>query len=76
MDNIATYNSDINTLRENIVKNNKVLNELGDTEKIQKIKNYEGIKDEINKILYRERIIFGVSCLVALSITIVTVKTI
>jgi hypothetical protein len=76
MDNIATYNSDINVLRENIKKNNKTLSELEDTSHIQKIKNYEGINDEVNNLLYREKIVFGITGLVAISATIVTFKMI
>jgi hypothetical protein len=76
MDSIASYNSDINVLRENILKNNKALDELGDTKKMEKIKNYDGINDEVNELLYRERIIFGISSLIAITATIVTFKMI
>jgi hypothetical protein len=76
MDNIATYNSDIDVLRKNIIKNTTLFNELGDTEKIEKIKNYEGINDEISNALYRERIIFGISSVIAVITTLVTFKTI
>jgi hypothetical protein len=76
MDNIASYNSDINALRQNITKNTNMLNELSDTEKIEKIKNYQGINEEVNSVLYRERIIFGISSVVAIISTIVTFKMI
>ena len=76
MDNIATYNSDINVLRGNIIENNKIINELGDKNKIKKIKNYDGINQEVNDLLYREKIIFGITSLVAISTTIVTFKSI
>jgi hypothetical protein len=76
MDNIATYNSDINVLTQNLKKNSDVLNELGDTDKMEKIKNFQGINDEVNELLYRERVIFGISSLIALTVTIVTYKMI
>lgn len=76
MDHIASYNSDINVLRENIIKNTKLFNELGDTEKLEKIKNYQGINDEISNLLYRERIIFGITSVIAVITTIVTFKMI
>lgn len=76
MDTIATYNSDIVNLNQNIVKNNLMLDELRDKNKIQKIKNYDGINQEVNNLLYRERLIFGILGLVAISTSIVTFKSI
>ncbi len=72
MDNIASYNSDINSIISNLEKNNKLINELADKDRIEKIKNYDGINDEINDLLYREKIIFGISVFVAISTTIAT----
>jgi hypothetical protein len=76
MDNISSYNSDIYSLKNNIIKNNKALNELGDKNKILKIKNYDGINQEISELLYREKIMFSITALVAISFSIVTFKTI
>ena len=76
MDQISTYNSDIDVLNNTLNNTNKTLNELGDKNKIQNIKNYEDINTEVNNLLYRERIIFGISSIIAITITIATFKTI
>jgi hypothetical protein len=76
MDNIASYNSDVDVLINKINKNNRLLDELGNTEKIELIKNYDGINDEVNKLLYREKIIFGISGFIAVAVTIITFKMI
>ena len=76
MDKISTYNSDINVLNNTLNNNNKILNDLGNKNKIQHIKNYEGINAEVNNLLYRERIIFGISAIIAITTTIATFKMI
>lgn len=74
MDNIASYNSDIDGLKQNIEKNDKLMSELNDKKMIEKVKSYEGIQTELGNLLYREKIIFGVTSFIAISITIITFK--
>lgn len=74
MDNISSYNSDIDGLKQNIEKNDKRMIELNDKKMIEKVKSYEGIQTELGNLLYREKIIFGVTSFIAISITIITFK--
>ena len=74
MDNIASYNSDIDGLKQNIEKNDKLMSELNDKKMIEKVKSYEGIQTELGNLLYREKIIFGVTSFISISITIITIK--
>ncbi len=76
MDSITSYSSDIEVLRESIKKNNDMLNKLGDNETIQKIKNYEGINQEVSNLLSRERVFFAIYSLIAVTVSITTVKMI
>jgi hypothetical protein len=70
---IASYNSDIDALKVNIVNSNI---EVLDTDNIKKYKNYEGINKEISNSLYKKKIIFGISSVVAIVATVITVKSI
>jgi len=73
---IANYNSDIDVLNQELIKTNHKLNELGDKNNILNMKKYEDINAEVSILLYREKIIFGVSALIAVSIGITTFKMI
>jgi precorrin-2 methylase len=67
----ASYNSDIDALKVNIVNSN--IEVLGN---ITKYKNYEGINKEISNSLYKEKTIFGISSVIAIIATVITVKSI
>jgi hypothetical protein len=76
MDPISSYNSNIDFLDKTVSKNKDELNKLRNIDKIKKIKTYEDINAEVERLLYRERIIFAVSALIAISVGITTMKLI
>ena len=76
MDYIASYNSDVTNLKTFIQKKMDELNELTNEDRNKMIKGYKRTNEEMEDLLYRERLLFYLYSFIGVSITLITIKTI